>query len=79
MKLIFILPYYGAFPNYFDIWLKTAGYNKKFPNAFSVDLASHSEEPPRFYYSKIKFKDVINKIQRGYVSIKFKRAFLRIK
>ncbi|MBQ7576678.1 MAG: hypothetical protein IJT21_00250 [Synergistaceae bacterium] len=54
-----IMPYYGKFPNYFPLWLKTAGYNKKF-DFFVFTDADYScyEIPENVHFFESTLEDI---------------------
>ena len=66
-----ILPYYGKFPNYFPLWLKTAGYNKKF-DFFVFTDADYScyEIPENVHFFESTFDDIKSRIGQ-YLDFKF--------
>lgn len=45
MKLVFILPYFGKFPNYFDLYLKSIALNKNFDWLIITDCKDKYDFP----------------------------------
>lgn len=64
MKTIaFILPYYGTYPNYFNLWLETAGYNSTIDFFIITDIASDLDFPPNVYVINMSFEALTKRIQ----------------
>ena len=54
-----IMPYYGKFPNYFPLWLKTAGCNKKFDFFVFTDIdCSCYEIPENIHVVSMTFEEI---------------------
>jgi hypothetical protein len=45
MKLVFILPYFGKFPNYFDLYLKSIAFNKNYTWLIVTDCKDKYDFP----------------------------------
>lgn len=58
-KIILILPYFGKFPNYFDLWLKTASFNQKIVDFLIVtDANIEVENYPNIKLIKMSFSEL---------------------
>ena len=54
-----ILPYYGKFPNYFPLWLKSAGANPSFTFMIFTDIdMSRYNVPPNVHVHTMSLEDV---------------------
>ena len=54
-----ILPYYGKFPNYFPLWLKSAGANPSFTFMIFTDIdMSGYNIPPNVQVHHMTFEDI---------------------
>lgn len=62
-KIIFIVPYYGKVPDYFDIWLKSAEYNNEIDFLFVSDLDLNNILPENVHQLKLSFLDLKELIQ----------------
>lgn len=60
-----ILPYYGQLPDYFELWLKTAGYNEDLVDylLFTDQDMSHYIVPKNVEVIDSQFKDVVEKVK----------------
>lgn len=63
-KIIFIVPYYGKKPDYFDIWLKSISFNQTVDYLFVSDLDIDVSAPPNFIFLKMTMKELKEKIQQ---------------
>jgi len=64
MKVVFILPYFGKLPNYFDLFLKSCSYNEKFDWIIITDDVSKYNYPKnvKVIYEKFDYiKEVFQK------------------
>ena len=60
-----ILPYYGRLPNYFPLWLKTAGFNRNFTfMIFSDENFSGYNIPPNVHVNYMTFDEIKNRISK---------------
>lgn len=62
-KCCFINPYFGSFPNYFDLFLKTCAYNKSFNWLIITDCDYDGELPDNVKLEKMTFEFFCKKIQ----------------
>ena len=59
-----ILPYYGTFPNYFPLWLKSVGYNKNFDFLVFTDADfSCYDVPNNVHFFKSTLDDIKSRIR----------------
>ena len=64
MKVAFLIPYYGAFPNYFNLWLHSASNNPNFDFIFFSDIDCSSYAfPSNVQVNPIPFDALKTKIQ----------------
>ncbi len=63
-KLVLIATYFGSFPNYFNIWLKSAEANKNITFLFYSDCNTDNYSiPENVKIIKMSFDEVVKKIQ----------------
>lgn len=65
-KCLFIVPWFGELPNYFDIWLKSVGYNSEFEFLIITDFKSDKKLPDNVRIENTTFKNIKNRIQNMY-------------
>lgn len=63
MKIVFIVPYYGEFPNYFNLFLKTCANNPEFDWLIVSDIKSHYEYPQNVHYMEMTWEQLYALIQ----------------
>lgn len=65
-KVAIIVPYFGVLPNYFDLWLESARYNKDFDFLIYTDSADDFllKKIPNIYIKKIEFVEFADRIRR---------------
>lgn len=66
MKKIFIIPYYGDFPNYFELFLKTCEKNIYFDWLIFTDIEVKVALPNNVTVIKISFAELRNFIQKKF-------------
>lgn len=68
MKLqkVFIIPYFGKFPEYFLLFLKSCGKNKGFNWLIFTDIIYTFEVPDNVRFIQISFEDLVNLIQNKF-------------
>jgi len=71
-KIIFILPYFGQFPPYFDLWLKSAEYNKSIDFLIITDNKKMCYDIPSNVSIKIKSLDCVKNMITSKVKHKIK-------
>jgi len=64
MKAIFIIPYFGKLPSYFNAWLKSAEANPCFTFRFYTDNLVENKLPPNIEFKYTSFEDFKNTIQK---------------
>lgn len=64
-KIIIIIPYFGEFPEYFKLWLKSVEYNKTIDFLLITDN-NLKEVPSNVKIIKMSFEDIKNKIQGNF-------------
>lgn len=52
------MPYYGKYPGYFDLWLKTAGANRTIDFYIITDIKDHLDYPPNVHVVDVCFNDL---------------------
>ncbi len=63
-KVLFIIPYYGELPPYFDFWLQSCKKNPKFEWLLVSDKESIRKElPNNVHYHRVSFAELQNKIE----------------
>ena len=90
-KVAFIIPYFGSFPNYFDLWLKSAHKNLNFDFYIFTDNNYKSRDNIKFVkttfsefkkalQSQIEFPICLNEHYKmvDYMELHFKNIFLNI-
>lgn len=67
-KIVFIVPYYGEFPNYFREWIFTAGHLKDQGIDFLLitDIAIECELPKNISVLNTSFEDFVNRAQQKF-------------
>lgn len=64
-KIVLIMPYYGKFPNYFDLWLETAGYNSGFDfYIFTDENMNEYKIPNNVRVISMKLEDIKDRVER---------------
>jgi len=58
-----LMPYYGKYPNYFDLWLNTAGYNKTIDFYILTDIEDSRPFPDNVHIVKMEFDALKKRIQ----------------
>lgn len=59
----FIIPYFGKFPNYFPLFLKTCGYNKNFNWLIFTDNLEKYDYPENVQVVNTTFEEIQKKVQ----------------
>ncbi len=62
-KILLIIPYFGPFPNYFELWLKSARANKTIDFLLITDNKIENIKDDNIKIIKTNFEDVKTKIQ----------------
>lgn len=57
-KCVFIVPYFGKFPDMFPIFLKTCGFNRDFEWIFFTDIQEKYDYPDNVKVIYVKFEDL---------------------
>ena len=65
-KCIFIIPYFGKFPNYFELFLKSCEYNPSFNWLFISDCVYEGKLPSNVCIKKMSFKELQKKFQNKF-------------
>lgn len=63
MKIAIMFFYFGKLPNYFSLFLQSAGANRDVDFFFLTDGADTAELPPNVHKIVMPFKDVANRVQ----------------
>ncbi|OKZ87666.1 DUF6625 family protein [Clostridium sp. 29_15] len=64
-KIIIIIPYFGEFPNYFDLWMKSVKYNSDIDFLLITDN-DITDKPNNIKIINISFEECVNRIQKNY-------------
>lgn len=65
-KCVFIVPYFGRFPNYFELFLKSCEYNPDFNWLLISDIPYEGNLPSNVCMKKISFDDLKEKVQKKF-------------
>lgn len=65
-KVIFIVPYFGKFPNYFQLVLNSMGYNKEFNWLLFTDCKTEYTYPENVQVIEITFDKMKEQIQKKF-------------
>lgn len=65
-SICFIIPYFGKFPSYFDLWLKSAEYNSDIDFLIITDNKEKYEYPPNVTVKIMTFEEFRNSISNNY-------------
>ncbi len=63
-SICLIVPYFGAFPNYFDMWLYSCGRNRDITFLLISNNERPDDLPDNFIYIREEFKDTVARFQR---------------
>ena len=63
LKKIFIIPYFGKFPEYFPLFLKSCSKNRGFEWLFFTDITYRGEIPQNVRFVQISFENLVKLIQ----------------
>lgn len=63
MKIAFIVPYYGKFPSYFNLFLKSCQNNPDYDWFIFSDIKGNYDFPNNVHYVELSFEELKNKIQ----------------
>lgn len=67
MKKIIILPYFGQFNEYFNLWLKSCEYNKNIDWLIITDCMYRDKLPQNIKLINMKFNELVDFIQRKFI------------
>ena len=62
-KVTFLIPYFGKLPNYFDLFLKSCEYNRKYSWIVFTDDETFHKWPDNVLYIRMTFDELKEKIQ----------------
>jgi hypothetical protein len=62
-SIALIMPYYGKYPNYFYLWLKSASFNNTIDFYIVTDIKDNIDYPNNVHVIDISFNDLKKKIQ----------------
>lgn len=62
-KAVFIIPYFGKIPSYFNLWMKTASINKEIDYWIYTDDFACQTISPNIFINHLSFKDFKVKVQ----------------
>lgn len=65
-KIVLIVPYFGEFPNYFALFLKSCEYNKTIDWIFFSDIKTDIKYPDNVNVIEISFEELKHKIQEKF-------------
>lgn len=65
-KVIFIVPYFGRFPNYFQLVLNSMEFNKEFNWLIFTDNNENYDFPENVEIIKITFEEIKEKVQKKF-------------
>ena len=65
-RILFIVPYFGKFHNYFQLWLQSCKYNPTINWLVLTDDTTDYEFPPNVKVVYTNFKEVVAQIQANY-------------
>lgn len=63
LKKIFIIPYFGKFPEYFPLFLKSCGKNRGFEWLIFTDIIYTSAIPENVHFVQMSFENLVKLIQ----------------
>lgn len=64
-KICMIIPYFGNFNNYFDLWVESAAHNSKIDFLIFTDNKKLKKLPYNIKWYNVSFKEVYEKIQKN--------------
>ena len=62
-KILFICPYFGAFPNYFNLTLNSIKYNPTIDWLIITDITKQYDYPNNVKIINMKFEELQKKVQ----------------
>ena len=65
-KVVFIVPYFGKFPNYFQLVLNSMEFNKEFKWLIFTDNNENYNFPENVKIIKITFEEIKKQIQKNF-------------
>lgn len=65
-SMCIIIPYYGKFPNYFDLWLESVKYNPTVNFLIVTDIQLKYDYPQNVHIKNISFEDLKKRVQSLY-------------
>lgn len=66
-RIVFIVPYFGRFNNYFPLWLKSCEHNADVADYIIIsDIPYEGERPSNVKFIPYSWKDLIKKVQSFY-------------
>ena len=75
-KIVFIVPYFGKFNNYFQLYLDSCGKNKKIDWLIYTDDKTKYNFPDNVKVKYISFKEIKEKIQHKFpYKVSLERAY----
>lgn len=69
-RIALIFPYYGKYPNYFKLWIKTAEYNPQVDFLFFTDKMPEQECPSNIIWHNMSFAKLKEIIQTKFPELK---------
>ncbi len=64
-KIAIIIPYFGTFPEWFNLYLESCSYNNFIDFIFYTDCDKTTADIPNVIYNKISFKDYCQKVSNA--------------
>lgn len=65
-KIALIIPYFGEFPNFFKLWLKSCEYNESIDWIIFTDNKTQYNYPKNVHINYIEFEELKSKIQEKF-------------
>ena len=65
-RICLIVPYFGRFPNYFQLWLNSVKYNSDIDFLIITDDDTQYDYPSNVILKKEKFQNIRNRIKKKY-------------
>ena len=62
-KACFIIPYFGRFPNYYSLWLQSAGRQTDYDFIFLTDIPFDKPLPENVKFVRMSFEDIVQRVR----------------
>lgn len=75
-SIALLMPYYGKYPNYFNLWLKSASHNSTIDFLIITDIDAEIEMPSNVKIINMSFRELKERIQKMFqFNIKLEKAY----